>query len=134
MLSRALIRSSQFGQCDGGETIDSPRGTRQMTTFRKLPATAPTSTAYPAARPTGTSDTRYWTGESSRQVFWTRPAVPATPTCPAAFGSYRIEPPQEPQPEPTTTPPAPSTATAPTICALPFVEKTVPVKPPLLRM
>jgi hypothetical protein len=45
MLSRALMRSPQFGQCDGGETIDSPRGTRQMTTFRKLPAHAPMSPA-----------------------------------------------------------------------------------------
>src|SRR5256885_9580800 len=46
MLSRALIRSPQFGQCDGGETIDSPRGTRQMTTLRKLPAHAPRIAAY----------------------------------------------------------------------------------------
>src|SRR4051812_8738973 len=46
MLSRALIRSPQFGQCDGGETIDSLRGTRQMTTFRKLPMHAPRSAAY----------------------------------------------------------------------------------------
>src|SRR4051794_23727225 len=46
MLSRALIRFPQFGQCDGGETIDSPRGTRQMTTLRKLPAQAPSSAAY----------------------------------------------------------------------------------------
>jgi len=45
MLSRGLIRSPQFGQCDGGATIDSPRGTRQMTTFRKLPAHAPKSAA-----------------------------------------------------------------------------------------
>src|SRR3954447_10644590 len=45
-LSRARIRSPQFGQCDGGETIDSPRGTRQMTTFRKLPMQAPRSAAY----------------------------------------------------------------------------------------
>jgi hypothetical protein len=45
MLSRGLIRTSQLGQCDGGETIDSPRGTRQMTTFRKLPAAAPISPA-----------------------------------------------------------------------------------------
>jgi hypothetical protein len=41
-LSRVRIRTSQRGQCEGGETIDSPRGTRQMTTFRKLPAQAPT--------------------------------------------------------------------------------------------
>src|SRR4051812_29950052 len=46
MLSRALIRTSQFGQCDGGATIDSPRGTRQMTTFRKLPRHAPSNPAY----------------------------------------------------------------------------------------
>src|SRR3954470_14947918 len=46
MLSRGLIRSPQFGQCDGGETIDSPRGTRQMTTFRKLPMHAPRNAAY----------------------------------------------------------------------------------------
>src|SRR3954447_8411491 len=46
MFSRGLMRSPQFGQCDGGETIDSPRGTRQMTTFRKLPKQAPRSAAY----------------------------------------------------------------------------------------
>jgi hypothetical protein len=45
-LSRGLMRSPQFGQWDGGETIDSPRGTRQITTFRKLPAQAPSSAAY----------------------------------------------------------------------------------------
>ena len=30
-----------FGQCEGGETIDSPRGTRQMTTFRNEAMHAP---------------------------------------------------------------------------------------------
>jgi hypothetical protein len=35
------MRVPQFGQCDGGETSDSPRGRRQMTTFRKLPIAAP---------------------------------------------------------------------------------------------
>jgi hypothetical protein len=45
MLSRAFIRVPQLGQCDGGRTIDSPRGTRQTTTFRKLPAAAPNSAA-----------------------------------------------------------------------------------------
>jgi hypothetical protein len=46
MLSRGLIRSPQFGQCDGGDTIDSLRGTRQTTTLRKLPTQAPRSAAY----------------------------------------------------------------------------------------
>ena len=30
-----------FGQCDGGETIDSPRGTRHATTFRNEATHAP---------------------------------------------------------------------------------------------
>src|SRR4051794_25476398 len=46
MLSRALMRVLQRGQGEGGETIDSPRGTRQMTTLRKLPTQAPKSAAY----------------------------------------------------------------------------------------
>ncbi len=41
MLSRFLIWLSQPGQCDGGFTIDSCRGTRQMTTLRKDPMTSP---------------------------------------------------------------------------------------------
>ena len=36
-----LIAALHFGQCDGGLTIDSPRGTRQMTTFKKLAMHAP---------------------------------------------------------------------------------------------
>src|SRR4051794_39997529 len=46
MLSRALIWCPQPGQCDAGETIDSPRGRRQITTLRKLPQQAPMSAAY----------------------------------------------------------------------------------------
>jgi hypothetical protein len=30
-----------LGQCDGGVMSDSPRGSRQTTTFRKLPTQAP---------------------------------------------------------------------------------------------
>src|SRR5262245_11687441 len=41
MLSRFAIFTSHFGQCDGGRTIDSWRGTRQMTTFKKEPITSP---------------------------------------------------------------------------------------------
>ena len=35
------IRALQFGQCDGGLTTLSPRGRRQMQTFRKLATHAP---------------------------------------------------------------------------------------------
>ena len=34
MFCHHLIGALHFGQCDGGRTIDSPRGTRQATTFR----------------------------------------------------------------------------------------------------
>ena len=36
-----LIGELHFGQCDGGETIDSPLGTRQMTTLRNDAMHAP---------------------------------------------------------------------------------------------
>ena len=36
-----LISALHFGQCDGGLTIDSPRGTRQMTTLRNEAMQAP---------------------------------------------------------------------------------------------
>src|SRR3954452_952095 len=42
-LSRGEIGVSQPGQCEGGRTTDSPRGTRQMTTLRKEPMTRPRS-------------------------------------------------------------------------------------------
>src|SRR5437879_6955006 len=32
-----------FGQCDGGVTSDSPRGSRHTTTFKKLPTHAPSA-------------------------------------------------------------------------------------------
>ena len=35
------MRELHLGQCDGGLTIDSPRGTRQITTLRKLAMHAP---------------------------------------------------------------------------------------------
>jgi hypothetical protein len=41
MLHHHLIGVLHFGQCEGGETIDSPRGTRQTTTFRNEPINAP---------------------------------------------------------------------------------------------
>jgi hypothetical protein len=40
-LSQDLIDSLHTGQCEGGETIDSPRGTRQMTTLRNEPINSP---------------------------------------------------------------------------------------------
>ena len=36
-----LIGALHFGQCDGGHTIDSPLGTRHITTFRKEAMQAP---------------------------------------------------------------------------------------------
>jgi hypothetical protein len=36
-----LIGELHFGQCDGGETIDSPLGARQITTFRNEAMQAP---------------------------------------------------------------------------------------------
>src|SRR3954467_3391537 len=41
MLSRGAISVPQDGQCEGGRTMDSPRGTRQMTTLRKEPMRRP---------------------------------------------------------------------------------------------
>jgi hypothetical protein len=42
MFSNARIARPQPGQRDRGETIDSSRGRRWITTFRKLPMHAPT--------------------------------------------------------------------------------------------
>src|SRR4051794_38398552 len=41
MLSRGAMNVPQLGQADGGRTTDSPRGTRQTTTFRNDPITSP---------------------------------------------------------------------------------------------
>ena len=41
MLHHHFIGVLHLGQCEGGETIDSPRGTRQMTTFKNEPINAP---------------------------------------------------------------------------------------------
>ncbi len=41
MLSKPRISASHWGQCDGGATTDSPRGTRQITTFRNDPIASP---------------------------------------------------------------------------------------------
>ena len=41
MLSRVAIGVSQPGQCERGFTIDSCRGTRQITTLRNDPTTSP---------------------------------------------------------------------------------------------
>ncbi len=49
MLSYGAISASQLGQCDGGRTIDSPRGTRQITTLRNDPISRPRS-PHPATR------------------------------------------------------------------------------------
>src|SRR5947209_13669475 len=43
MLSRGEIGLSQPGQCEGGRTTDSPRGTRQMTTLRNDPMSRPST-------------------------------------------------------------------------------------------
>src|SRR4051795_1217831 len=48
-LSRARTRTSQAGQCEGGATTLSPRGTRQTTTLRKEPTARPT-TASPRSK------------------------------------------------------------------------------------
>src|SRR5512142_2204471 len=42
-LSRGEMGVSQPGQCDGGATTDSPRGMRQITTFRNEPISRPKS-------------------------------------------------------------------------------------------
>ena len=41
MFCHQRTAAPHFGQRDGGETIDSPRGTRQMTTFRNEAINAP---------------------------------------------------------------------------------------------
>src|SRR5689334_4366022 len=43
MLSYHGSSFSHLGQCDGGVTSDSPRGSRQTTTFKKLPMHAPST-------------------------------------------------------------------------------------------
>jgi hypothetical protein len=45
MFSRAVIWCPHFGQADPGRTTDRPCGTRQMTTFRKDPISAPRTPA-----------------------------------------------------------------------------------------
>jgi hypothetical protein len=41
MLSKALTGAPQEPQCDPGKTTDMPRGTRCITTLRKLPKINP---------------------------------------------------------------------------------------------
>ena len=41
MFCHQRIDAPHLGQCEGGLTIDSPRGTRQTTTLRKLATKAP---------------------------------------------------------------------------------------------
>src|SRR5690554_124248 len=48
ILSYQRIPASHRGQWLGGCTTESPAGTRKMTTFRKLPTTAPKTNAKPA--------------------------------------------------------------------------------------
>src|SRR5215203_5081178 len=50
-LSLGRIGSPQLGQWDAGHTIDSRRGTRWITTLRKLPTTSPKSTATKIVKP-----------------------------------------------------------------------------------
>ena len=45
MFCHHVIGALHFGQCDGGETIDSPRGTRQTTTLRNEAIAAPIANA-----------------------------------------------------------------------------------------
>jgi len=42
-LSRGRTGASQAGQCDGGRTSDSPRGSRQIATLRNEPMARPSS-------------------------------------------------------------------------------------------
>src|SRR3954465_4125717 len=81
-LSRARISVPQPGQRERGRTIDSPFGTRWITTFKKLPITAPSGMAVAIA------STAQLPGGSSRQVFWTRPAVPKVDRELKAFAEY----------------------------------------------
>ena len=50
-LSRGRMGSPQCGQWDAGHTIDSWRGTRWITTFKKLPTTSPKRTATKTSNP-----------------------------------------------------------------------------------
>src|SRR5579863_3701880 len=50
MLSAARMGAPQLPQRDPGRTTDSPRGTRAMTTLKKLPQTAPNSPATAVAQ------------------------------------------------------------------------------------
>ena len=50
IFSNARISRPQPGQRDRGETIDSPRGNRWITTFRKDPMHAPARNAAETAR------------------------------------------------------------------------------------
>jgi hypothetical protein len=54
-LSRARITWPHLGHALGGETIDSPRGTRQITTLRKDPMRRPTTTPQTPTYHVGTS-------------------------------------------------------------------------------
>jgi hypothetical protein len=65
MLSSGRIAAPQAGQCDPGQTTDSPRGVRWMTTFRKLPMTAPQMVARRVSKSKGiiiSTLPRYLTG------------------------------------------------------------------------
>src|SRR4051794_1014021 len=62
MLSRLAIFVSQPGQCDGGVTIDSLRGTRQITTLRNEPMTSPYMPLIAATSAVTTVEARRGTG------------------------------------------------------------------------
>ena len=66
MFSDGFSTRSQVGQCDGGVTIDSPLGTRQITTFKNDP------THNPSTAPTPTATSRYETP----------PSIVTCPVCP----------------------------------------------------
>ena len=53
--SAALSSLEHDGQCDGGATIDSPRGTRHSTTLRNDPINAPSTKANTTTSAGGTA-------------------------------------------------------------------------------
>src|SRR5262245_49779641 len=65
MLSRAAIGVSHEAQAEGGWTIDLPSGSRDVTTFSKLPNATPGTNAI-AASPAPTSSSRRRSSRDTR--------------------------------------------------------------------
>ena len=66
-----LIGELHFGQCEGGETIDSPLGTRHITTFRNEAIDAPSKNANRAKISINSikaASTNHWSFYCPRQV------------------------------------------------------------------